>query len=238
LAAAVSVGLARRAGDAQALRTTWHRVAPVVMGADVEILLLDAWGELAAAAEPIDRSMIVAGMAAAVARAGNPDWATAALAWWALQRATTADDAVAAASLLPDTPRGRAGRVWAAVIAGSVDSAAVRDAAGALADRPWEAAVLCGAAAAQVTDPALVKGLLGTGRALRAALATDSSAGVLSPRECAVGELLLDGLTQKEIGGRLYISPKTVEQHVARIRQKLGVANRAELVAGLREVLG
>jgi DNA-binding CsgD family transcriptional regulator len=239
LAAAVSVGLARRTGDQQALRTTWHRVAPVVMGADVEILLLDAWGELAAAAEPIDREMIVAGMTAAVTRAGNPAWATTTLAWWALQRATTADEALAAATLLPDTPRGRAGRVWAAVIAGDVDPTAVRDAAAALADRPWEAIALCGAAAARVSDPASVKHLLGKGRALRATLTTeDSAAGVLSKRECAVGELLLDGLTQKEIGAKLYISPKTVEQHVARIRQKLSAANRAELVAGLREVLG
>lgn len=239
LAAAVSVGLARRAGDQNALRTTWHRVAPVVMGADVEILLLDAWGELSTAAEPIDREMIVAGMTAAVARAGNPAWATAALAWWALQRATTADEAQAAASLLPDTPRGRAGQVWAAVLAGDVDAIAVRDAAAALADRPWEAAVLCGAAAARVTDPASLKHLLVKGRALRATLTTEdtSAAGGLSKRERAVGELLLDGLTQKEIGAKLYISPKTVEQHVAKIRQKLPASNRAELIAALRTAL-
>ena len=52
-----------------------------------------------------------------------------------------------------------------------------------------------------------------------------------------MGELLLDGLTQKEIGARLYISPKTVEQHVARLRQKLVAGNRAELVAALRAKL-
>jgi len=238
LAAAVSVGLARRAGDRNALRTTWHRVAPVVMGADVEILQLDAWGELAAAAEPIDREMIVAGMTAAVARAGNPRWAVATLAWWALQRATTADEARAAAVTLPDTPRGRAGRVWAAVLTGDVDPAAVREAAAALADRPWEAAVLCGAAAARVTDPETVKRLLGRGRALRATVtAEQTTAGLLSKRERSVGELLLDGLTHKEIGAKLYISPKTVEQHVARIRQKLPATNRAELIAALRQAL-
>jgi DNA-binding CsgD family transcriptional regulator len=239
LAAAVSVGLARRAGDRNALRTTWHRVAPVVMGADVEILLLDAWGELSAAAEPVDRELIVAGMTAAVVRAGNPPWAVATLAWWALQRATTADEALAAAALLPDTPRGRAGRVWAAVLTGTVDPAAVREAAAALADRPWEAAALCGAAAARVTDPASVKHLLGKGRALRATVTpADRKGGVLSTRERSVGELLLDGLTHKEIGARLYISPKTVEQHVARIRQKLPATNRAELIAALRTALG
>jgi DNA-binding CsgD family transcriptional regulator len=239
LAAAVSVGLARRAGDRNAQRETWHRVAPVVMGADVEILLLDAWGELSAAAEPVDREMIVAGMTAAVARAGNPVWATATLAWWALQRATTADEARAAAVLLPDTPRGRAGQVWAEVLAGTVDLVAVREAAAALADRPWEAAALCGAAAARVTDPALVKQLLGRGRALRATVTVeDTAAGLLSKRERSVGELLLDGLTHKEIGAKLYISPKTVEQHVARIRQKLPATNRAELIAALRTAIG
>jgi DNA-binding CsgD family transcriptional regulator len=238
LAAAVSVGLARRAGDADALRATWHRVAPVVAGADVEILLLDAWGELSMAAGPIDREMIVAGMTAAVARAGNPVWATEILAWWAVQRAPGAEEAAAAATLLPDTPRGRAGRVWAAVLAGDVDPAAVRTAADTLADRPWEAATLCGLAAARLTEPGAVKDLLGAGRALRATFTTeDAPAGGLSKRERAVGELLLDGLTHKEIGAKLYISPKTVEQHVARIRQKLPAANRAELIAVLRGAL-
>jgi DNA-binding CsgD family transcriptional regulator len=52
-----------------------------------------------------------------------------------------------------------------------------------------------------------------------------------------VGALVIDGLTHREIGARLYISPKTVEQHVARLRQKLAASNRATLVAGLRACL-
>jgi hypothetical protein len=44
LAATVGVGLARRGGDAAALAATWNRVAPVIAGADVELLLVDAWG--------------------------------------------------------------------------------------------------------------------------------------------------------------------------------------------------
>jgi len=240
LAAAIAVGLARRSGDDDALRATWHRVAPVVAGADVEPLLLDAWGELSVgAATPIDRDLIVAGMTAAVARAGNPAWGRETLAWWALQRAIGADDPAAAAVAATGLPEHTPGRVWAAVLAGDVDPAAVRAAAEALADRPWEAAVLCGAAAARHTDPSAVKDLLGAGRALRATFATaDRATGGLSKRERSVGELLLDGLTHKEIGARLYISPKTVEQHVARIRQKLPAANRAELIAALRTALG
>ena len=247
LAAAVTVGLARRAGDDDALRAAWHRVAPVLAGADVELLLLDAWGELSAAAAhvaPGERDAIVAVMAAAVSRAGSPSWAAATLAWWGLQRAIAADEPVAAqvaadqlAELARDE-RACAGKVWASILASEVDPASALAAAEALAEagRPWEGAALCGAAAAKLTDPTDVRELLAAGRAFRATVSTDDrgAAGGLSKRERSVGELLLDGLTQKEIGARLYISPKTVEQHVARLRQKLVAGNRAELVAALR----
>ena len=247
LAAAVTVGLARRAGDDDALRAAWHRVAPVLAGADVEPLLLDAWGELSVAATrvaPGERDAIVAVMAAAAARAGSPSWAEATLAWWALQRAIAAAEPAAAqvaadqlAELAGDE-RACAGRVWASILATAVDPASALAAAEALADagRAWEGAALCGAAAAKLTDPADVRELLAAGRAFRATVSTDDrgAAGGLSKRERSVGELLLDGLTQKEIGARLYISPKTVEQHVARLRQKLEAGNRAELVAALR----
>jgi DNA-binding CsgD family transcriptional regulator len=258
LAAAVTVGLARRAGDEDALRAAWHRVAPVLAGADVELLLLDAWGELSAAAAlvaPGERDAIVAVMAAAVSRAGAPEWGMATLAWWALQRAIASEKpaaAAAAADRLAELTgadgaaggdeRAGAARVWASILATEIDPAATLAAAEALADagRPWEGAALCGAAAAKLTDPGDVRELLAAGRALRATVAAEDrggAAGGLSKRERSVGELLLDGLTQKEIGARLYISPKTVEQHVARLRQKLVAGNRAELVAALRAKL-
>ena len=44
-------------------------------------------------------------------------------------------------------------------------------------------------------------------------------------------DLLGHGLYNTEIGGRLFISPKTVEHHVGRILSKLGLRNRAEVVA-------
>jgi DNA-binding NarL/FixJ family response regulator len=102
--------------------------------------------------------------------------------------------------------------------------------------RPWEAAALCLAAAGRASEPATARELLGLGRTLRGRVSPDRAIGRdgLSQREREVGRLVLDGLTQREIGARLYISPKTVEQHVARLRQKLVAANRAELVAALR----
>jgi DNA-binding NarL/FixJ family response regulator len=56
----------------------------------------------------------------------------------------------------------------------------------------------------------------------------------LSEREQVVAQFVVDGLTYKEIGAQLYISPKTVEHHVAKIRQKLGTTTRAEMLASLR----
>ena len=89
------------------------------------------------------------------------------------------------------------------------------------AGRRWEAAALCRTAVARTADPAAARELTGTGRALRTAPTPGRTAGELSEREREVGALVIDGLTHKEIGARLYISPKTVEQHVARLRQKL-----------------
>jgi DNA-binding CsgD family transcriptional regulator len=257
LAAVVTVGIARRAGDGDTLRAAWHRVAPVVAGADVEPLLLDAWGELSVAAAlvaPVDADLIVTAMAAAVTRAGGPPWGAAALAWWASQRAAATGErevARAAAERLATlagsepaggqlTVRAAAAAAWAATLGDHCDGHAVLAAAEALANigRPWEAATLC-AAAAKVATSATARDLLAAGRALRATVITEEGgpAGGLSKRERLIGELLLDGLTHKEIGARLYLSPKTVEHHVARLRQKLDASSRAEFVAALRTTL-
>jgi DNA-binding CsgD family transcriptional regulator len=61
--------------------------------------------------------------------------------------------------------------------------------------------------------------------------------GPLSDREVEVAELVLEGLTYKQIGERLFISAKTVEHHVARMRQRLGSTSRAELMAHLRMIV-
>jgi DNA-binding CsgD family transcriptional regulator len=59
----------------------------------------------------------------------------------------------------------------------------------------------------------------------------------LSDREREVAALLVTGLTYKEIGERLFISAKTVEHHVARMRQRLGAGSRGELFSQLRAAL-
>lgn len=52
----------------------------------------------------------------------------------------------------------------------------------------------------------------------------------LTERECEVLRLIAAGLTNKQIGGRLFISVKTVETHRTKIMQKLKVHTTADLV--------
>ena len=52
------------------------------------------------------------------------------------------------------------------------------------------------------------------------------SGGSLSGREREILELLTHGLSNKEIGGKLDLSPFTVKNHLARIFPKLRVRSR------------
>lgn len=51
----------------------------------------------------------------------------------------------------------------------------------------------------------------------------------LSPREREVAELAGTGLTNRDIATTLHLSPRTVEQHVARAMRKLGTTSRQHL---------
>ncbi|RFC70735.1 response regulator transcription factor [Streptomyces sp. AcE210] len=50
----------------------------------------------------------------------------------------------------------------------------------------------------------------------------------LSPRERDILALIGDGLTNREIGKRLYLSEKTVKNHISRLLAKLGVHRRVQ----------
>jgi len=60
----------------------------------------------------------------------------------------------------------------------------------------------------------------------------------VTTREYEVLVLLLDRLGNKEIAGRLYISPRTVEKHVASLLVKTGQDARPALVAYITTTLG
>jgi len=158
------------------------------------------------------------------------------LAWSSVEAAIAGGDAaavVAAAEELAGIPGAHdlapalvaAAGQWAAVYGGRVDATAVTDALAQLeeAGYVWEAAALAGQAAIRTDDAQLAKDLLARGREFRAEApeAKVTSPAGLSEREIEIGLLVLSGHSYKEIGAACYISPKTVEHHVAHIRQKL-----------------
>jgi predicted ATPase/DNA-binding CsgD family transcriptional regulator len=72
----------------------------------------------------------------------------------------------------------------------------------------------------------------GASRAGAAAPVRDGEAtGPLAKREANVARLVADGLTNKQIGARLYISERTVDSHVRSILNKLGFNSRAQIAA-------
>jgi DNA-binding CsgD family transcriptional regulator len=148
---------------------------------------------------------------------------------------------------------------WVALLTGRVDAEAVEAAARGLhaVGLSWDGGKLAGQAAIRTEDRRAMTALLGCARALQAeagrtgedppaaapsapppdAPAAPAAASVLSDREREVAELVVQGRTYKEIGETLFISAKTVEHHVARMRQRLGVTGRGELHAQLRRIL-
>ncbi|MEW2429436.1 LuxR C-terminal-related transcriptional regulator [Micromonospora sp. NPDC047644] len=145
---------------------------------------------------------------------------------------------------------------WVEVLRGVVDPIRVEAAARGLHDTGlcWDGARLAGQAAIRTADRRAMTTLLECARALQgrpsggqtgqtptAGTSTARIAGPtqhgLSDREYEVAELVLAGLTYREIGDRLFISAKTVEHHVARMRNRLNCANRTELLALLRTLV-
>ncbi len=177
----------------------------------------------------------------------------------ALVAAVAANDRAAAPA--------RAARVWLAVLDGVVDAEEVAQAAAGLraVGLGPDGARLAGEAAIRTTDRADSTALLACARTLRAGRAPVVTAPAAAPppdptpgsaadvaatvrarragaaglteREHEIAALVLEGLTYREIATRLFLSAKTVEHHVSRMRRRLGSESRAELFSELREVL-
>ncbi|MFI5781084.1 LuxR C-terminal-related transcriptional regulator [Nocardia sp. NPDC051570] len=166
-----------------------------------------------------------------------------------LKAAALAGDAHAA--VLAD-----AGRTWVLVLRGEVAQDEVTAAVRRLAEIGliWDAARLASEAALAAGDSTAATALLKLARSIRTEArpqqrivpmadpaprqrpeqSTPTPDALLSDREREVAELVLLGLTYREIGARLYISAKTVEHHVARIRRRIGAGSRSELLSMLR----
>lgn len=199
-------------------------------------------------------------------RVGHPAPWTTSLRWTEIEAALLRNDPDAVerhASLLDAASGDRnatrlanAGRTWAAALAGDVTVARVEQAVRDLVavGYPWDAARLAGHAAGRAADHRDSLDLLALARSLhpeepvpgppgagRGDGATGpertGDGGPLSAREREVARLVLEGKTYVEIGQAIFISPRTAEHHIARMRRRLGASTRSDLLAKLRLAL-
>jgi DNA-binding NarL/FixJ family response regulator len=200
------------------------RWAPLLVESD---LALD---DLSAAREHAGRAASLApatGMAGARAAAGRAQ-ALVALADGDAPRAAAlalaaAEEATAAGAML-EAARNR-------LVAGRALVATDRDAGVAYLIAAGEDAARCGAP--RVDDEArlaLRRAGVRVGRGGRRAPGTQGLA-ALSPREREITQLVAEGLTNRQIGARLFLSEKTIETHLTRVFQKLGLRSRAQVAA-------
>ncbi|MDV6014648.1 helix-turn-helix transcriptional regulator [Haloechinothrix sp. LS1_15] len=265
-AVALDVGIARRERDRGALSEAWTRASTTVIRLPSDLFTLLPLGELVVAAARLGEPERVGGplrrSLELLRELGEPPLWSGQLHWSRLHAALVTDDsgrasacAAALATCAEREPRlaplGVAARCWLGTMTGDIDVAAVENAADGLAGAGlrWEASRLAGQAAIRVADRADMRRLLNRARAWHehggtgppadgAGAAAPAGAGALSAREREVAELVVAGMTYKQVGARLFISAKTVEHHVARMRQRLGCTSRAELLSQLSTLLG
>ncbi|MCA2217810.1 helix-turn-helix transcriptional regulator [Jidongwangia harbinensis] len=258
-AAALRIALARRNSDLVGLRAAWPQAAQALIGQPVDLFTLLPLGEIAVAAARLgEQRQVQPALAAAddlLRRLGDPALWSVPLHWARLHAATLTDDRPAGerhlAAMREQQDRSpyaaalaAAGQCWLDLLAERIDPDAVEAAARAMAELglAWDGARLAGQAAIRTPDRKAMTALLDCARSLQArpTAAEPRTAGdrparpVLSDREQEVATLVLAGLTYKQVADRLYISAKTVEHHMARIRQRLGCTDRRDLLARLR----
>ncbi|MCX6501792.1 MAG: LuxR C-terminal-related transcriptional regulator [Microbacterium sp.] len=262
---AVVLAYTRRYGDSATLRSLWQRCRDDVMRVDPDLYSIHPLTEfvvvsaLMGDAERLERPFQQA--LRLVDRLGSPPAWSAHLHWAGIQREIlrARPDALAthAHALVAAAPHNHvaaamatAGRTWTDVLTGTVDPERIEAAAVALADvgLAWDAARLASHGAGHAEDRRVISRLLSAARQLHpqqeqadgnagAAPRVQRGNGLLSAREMEVAALVVQGKTYAEIGETIFISPRTAEHHIARIRRRLGATSRSDLIGKLRTVL-
>jgi DNA-binding NarL/FixJ family response regulator len=62
---------------------------------------------------------------------------------------------------------------------------------------------------------------------------TEETRDELTAQERQIAQLARDGLSNPEIGARLFLSPRTVEYHLSKVFTKLGIRSRGQLANAL-----
>lgn len=260
---ALSVAIARRRGDFGGLTNAWRDAQAVVAESEADLFSLLPLGELWLAAVRCGDSPRVAHLAADASRLlsdlGDPPVWSAAWHWYGVQAAILANQpsalvpharalGVAAETSSYAAVLAQAGRVWLKVLQGDdTPTPVVADDIDSAArnlhrvGHAFDGARLAAEGALRIGDTKSATSLLQTARTIGPVAQTvptiageAGSHSSLSEREAEVAEQLVLGLTYREIGAALFISAKTVEHHVARIRRRLGVGSRSELMSALR----
>ena len=258
---AIRVGIARRASDTGALADAWAEARTAVAGMSVDLFHLLPLGELQVGAMRMQDEHWLAPQLqeaeAVLGGLGNPALWSTAFHWYGVQAAIVSDrpdaliphaDAISEAARVSRHAQtlAAAGRTWIRVLRRDIDASAINRAVEGLSGigLRWDASRLAAQAALHTTDRRVSLDLLNLARAAHSgdrsrasATPARSKSSQLTDREWEIARLVVQGIGYREIGERLFISPRTVEHHVASVRRRLGSTNRAEMVETLRRLL-